>query len=272
MSEKQLVYINMSDIVPNASQPRSTFSEKGLTELADSIRAHGVLEPILVVQTGSYYKVIAGERRYRASRIAGKTKIPAIILKEKDEELWSIAIVENLQRQNLNPIEEALAIKSLIDRYDLTQEEAAATLGRSRPAICNLLRILSLPDEVQALVRAGSLSQGHARALLALPTEKEQIAVAKECVENKWSVHALGEQIQNRASAPAHARKSAVAKAKRQRLGFSPEMRRFVEDLERTFQMPVKVKGDEHKGALVLEYNSIDELQPLYDLIKRLQE
>ena len=121
MNEKELIYIDINDIVPNATQPRATFSEKGLTELADSIRAHGVLEPILVVRTGAYYKVIAGERRYRASRIAGKTKIPAIVLKEKEEELWSIAIVENLQRQNLNPIEEALAIKALIDRYALTQ-------------------------------------------------------------------------------------------------------------------------------------------------------
>lgn len=272
MNEKELIYIDINDIVPNATQPRATFSEKGLTELADSIRAHGVLEPILVVRTGAYYKVIAGERRYRASRIAGKTKIPAIVLKEKEEELWSIAIVENLQRQNLNPIEEALAIKALIDRYALTQEEAAGTLGRSRPAICNLLRILALPDEVQQLVRAGQLSQGHARAILALPNPKAQIAMARQCVDNKWSVHALTQEIQAKTAKPAVKQGKTNGKTKAQSQRFSPEMRRFVQDLERTFQLPVRVKGTENRGELILEYSGVDDLQPLYQLLQRLHQ
>lgn len=268
MSDKELIYIEIADIVPNAWQPRATFSDKGLVELADSIRAHGVLEPILVVRAGAYYKVIAGERRYRAAQLAGLTRIPAIVLKESDKELWSIAIIENLQRQNLNPIEEALAIRTLIEQFDLTQEEAAATLGRSRPAISNLLRILSLPEDVQNLVRQGKLSQGHARALLALATPKEQVDMAILCVARKWSVHALTQEIQahNEKKRPA----SAAARPRSQRQ--SLEMRNFVEDMQRVFQMPVKVKGDEHRGSLTLSYTTLGELQHLYEIIEKLKK
>ena len=269
MSDKELVYINIDDIVPNAWQPRATFSDKGLVELADSIRAHGVLEPILVVRAGAYFKVIAGERRYRAAQLAGLTRIPAIILKENDRELWSIAIIENLQRQNLNPIEEALAIRTLIEQFNLTQEEAAATLGRSRPAISNLLRILSLPDDVQNLVRQGKLSQGHARALLALGTPKEQIDMAILCVARKWSVHALTQEIQ------AHndkKKKPSAGTPKPATQRQSLEMRNFVEDMQRVFQMPVKVKGDEHRGSLTLSYTTLSELQHLYEIIEKLKK
>lgn len=263
----ELIYINMDEIVPNASQPRATFSEKSLVELADSIRAHGVLEPILVVKAGAGYKVIAGERRYRAACIAGLTRIPAIVLKAGERELWEIAIVENLQRQNLNPIEEAQAIQALIEVHHLTQQEAAETLGRSRPAISNLLRILTLPLDVQELVRQGKLSQGHARALLTLSDPQKIVVMANLCVENKWSVHALNEEIA-RANAKGQKKKSKAKKAEPKQ---SIEMRDFVEDMERVFQMPVKVKGDEHRGTLTLHYGSLSDLQRLYDIIEELK-
>ena len=261
----ELIYINMDEIVPNAFQPRVTFAEKGLVELADSIRAHGVLEPILVVRSGVGYKVIAGERRYRAACMAGLTRIPAIVLHKGERELWEIAIIENLQRQNLNPIEEAQAIQSLIEVHHLTQEQAAEALGRSRPAISNLLRILLLPLDVQELVRQGKLSQGHARALLAVKDPNKLVQLANLCVENKWSVHALTQEIARVNAPPKRGKK--VNREPRQ----SVEMRDFVEDMERVFQMPVKVKGDEHRGTLTIHYGSLGDLQRLYDIIEGLK-
>ena len=263
----ELIYVNMDEIVPNASQPRATFVEKGLVELADSIRTHGVLEPVLVVRAGVGYKIIAGERRYRAARIAGLTRIPAIVIKAGERELWEIAIIENLQRQNLNPIEEAQAIQALIEVHHLTQEQAAAALGRSRPAICNLLRILTLPPQVQELVRQGKLSQGHARALLAIDNPNKLIAMANLCVDKKWSVHALTQEIARLNETPCKKGKTARKQAPRQSL----EMRDFVEDMERVFQMPVKVKGDEHRGTLTIHYGSLSDLQRLYDIIEELK-
>jgi ParB family chromosome partitioning protein len=261
----ELIYISMDEIVPNASQPRATFQEKALIELADSIRAHGVLEPILVVRAGVGYKVIAGERRYRAACLAGLKNIPAIIIKASERELWEIAITENLQRQNLNPIEEAQAIQALIEVHQLTQEQAAMALGRSRPAISNLLRILTLPLDVQEMVRQGKLSQGHARALLSVNDPKKIISMANLCVENKWSVHALTQEIA-RINAP-KGKKKKISKEPRQ----SIEMRDFIEDMERVFQMPIKVKGDEHRGTLTIHYGSLSDLQRLYDIIEGLK-
>ena len=262
----ELIYVNMDEIVPNASQPRATFAEKGLVELADSIRAHGVLEPVLVVRAGVGYKIIAGERRYRAARIAGLTRIPAIVIKAGERELWEIAIIENLHRQNLNPIEEAQAIQALIEVHGLTQEQAAEALGRSRPAISNLLRILTLPLDVQELVRQGKLSQGHARALLGINDPKQVIVMANLCVEKRWSVHALTQEIAQLNEAPRKKGKAA-SKAPKQSL----EMRDFVENMERVFQMPIKVKGDEHRGTLTIHYGSLSDLQRLYDIIEELK-
>lgn len=264
MDDKELTYIAITDIIPNATQPRSTFIEKSLVELADSIRAHGVLEPILVARAGTYYKVIAGERRYRAAKIAGLTRIPALVIRKSEQELLEIAIIENLQRQNLNPIEEALAIKSLIDNYQLTQEQAAAALGRSRPAICNLLRILSLPPKVQEQVRQGQLSQGHARALLALNDPAKIEAMADRCIRNKDSVHALTKQIQQ-----LNQRKARPKEADK-RPRFSLEFLALINDMEHAFQMPVTVAGDERKGTLTLQYEGQGDLNRLYDLVQQL--
>jgi len=262
----ELIYIGVDEIVPNASQPRATFPEKALIELADSIRAHGVLEPILVVRAGAGYKVIAGERRFRAATMAGLKRVPAIIIKATERELWEIAITENLQRQNLNPIEEAQAIQALIEVHHLTQEQAAEALGRSRPAISNLLRILTLPLDVQEMVRQGKLSQGHARALLAITDTKKIIVMANLCVENKWSVHALTQEIARLSATPQKKTKKAKREPRQ-----SIEMRDFVEDMERVFQMPIKVKGDEHRGTLTIHYGSLSDLQRLYDIIEDLK-
>ena len=268
--DRQLTYIAVKEVIPNATQPRETFAEKGLIELADSIRVHGVLEPLLVVKAGWGYKVIAGERRFRAACLAGLTRVPAIVLKEEQRELEEIAIIENLQRQNLNPIEEARAVKRLIDRHHLTQEDAAIALGRSRPAVTNLLRILSLPQEVQDMVQQGLLSQGHARALLTLADSRKITAAAKLCVDKKWSVHALNEYISHDTTVKAKAKAKAARSAPRPRV--SPELVNMVEDMQRVFEMPVKLAGDDRKGTLTLTYGSTEDLNRIYRLLELIKE
>ena len=263
MNDHQLTYISIDSIIPSAHQPRATFAEKALVELADSIRVHGILEPLLVISTGTHYQVIAGERRYRAAKLAGLTKLPVIILRGTRRELMEIAIIENLQRQNLNPIEEAQAIQALMETHGLTHEEVARTLGRSRPAITNLLRILALPLDVQLLIQQGKLSQGHARALLAIKAPRQIIVMANLCIEKKWSVHALTQEIEALNAKP-------ISRKKPQPPRRGIEFQSLIDQMERTFQMPIKVKGDEHRGSLTLHYGSMEDLQRIYELLGKL--
>lgn len=189
MSNTSSVKLKLIDIEPNKEQPRKTFDERALNELADSISRNGVLQPLLVrPMTDGSYQLVAGERRWRASRIAGLTEVPVVIKDMSDEQAMEISLVENLQREDLNPIEEAEGLMLLIDRYGLTQDEAAARVGRSRPAIANSLRLLNLPKEVLDLAREGKLSAGHARALLAFPGNQDVISVAKDIIKNDTSV------------------------------------------------------------------------------------
>ena len=183
------VTLKLRDIEPNKEQPRKTFDEKGLQELANSIERNGVLQPLLVrpMADGSY-QLVAGERRWRASRMAGLTEVPVVIKEMSDEQAMEIALIENLQREDLNPIEEAEGLQLLIERYKLTQEEAAARVGRSRPAIANALRLLGLPAEVRALAKDGKISAGHARALLSFDDKAEMLKTANEIQENDLSV------------------------------------------------------------------------------------
>lgn len=183
------VYLKIEDIEPNREQPRTEFDEDALMQLSDSIREHGVLQPILVRPVfGGGYQIVAGERRYRASRIAGLTEIPAIIRELDDLQTMEIALIENLQRENLNPVEEALGYRTLMETHGLTQEEVATAVGKSRPVVANALRILRLPEYVQALVSEGKLSAGHARALAGLEDADVICALAEEIVERGLSV------------------------------------------------------------------------------------
>ena len=185
----QPVKLDIMDIEPNKEQARKQFDEAALSELADSIAQHGVLQPLLVRPIiGGGYQLIAGERRWRASRIAGLTQVPVIIKELTDDEAAVISLIENLQREDLNPIEEAYGFASLIKDFDLTQEEAARRVGKSRPAVANALRLLRLPQEVIDAVREGKLSAGHARALAAIDDEKTAIFVAKTVMEKGLSV------------------------------------------------------------------------------------
>lgn len=269
MKNSEVKYISISDVLPNHAQPRSIFNDKPLQELSESIRTHGVLEPVLVVRESNFYKIIAGERRYRASRMAGLTKIPAIIISGTAEQLSEIAIVENLHRQQLNPLEEAEAIKILMDSNNLTQEQVAVGLGRSRPAVANLLRLLTLPLDIQLLIKEGKLSQGHARTLLSIKDSNAMIMMANRCVEEKWSVHALQAEIE-RLSKVSPKKVSAPKKKVQKRL--SPELEGMVEDMERVFQIPVTLTGDEKKGKLVIEYSTPEEIAVIYDVIQKMKK
>lgn len=265
----EIKYISISDVLPNHSQPRSIFNDKPLAELADSIRAHGVLEPVLVTREGNFYKIIAGERRYRASRMAGMTRIPSIIIAGTPEQLAEIAIIENSHRQQLNPMEEAKAIKAIMDVSGMTQEKVALELGRSRPAVANLLRLLTLPDEIKDMVSQSKLSQGHARMLLSIKDEKAMIAMANRCIENKWSVHALTQEIERLSKVKPKKTTSTSKETKPKRI--SPELENMVSDMEKVFQMPVTLAGDDKKGKLTLEYSSTEELQVLFEILESLK-
>ncbi len=182
--------MRLSEIEPNPDQPRRDFDPEALSQLAESIATHGLIQPIIVRSTGSgeYYEIIAGERRWRASKLAGLSEVPVIIMELDDQKAAQIAIIENVQREDLNAIEEAMAYRSLIDDYGMTQEDLSKQIGKSRPAVANALRLLELPDEVMALVREGSLSAGHARTLLGLKNPTRIIGAANTVVTKRLSV------------------------------------------------------------------------------------
>lgn len=183
--------LRMAEIDPKADQPRRNFDAEALSQLADSIAANGILQPILVRETGERYEIIAGERRFRAARLAGLSEIPALVLEADDEAAAKYALIENLQREDLNPYEEAVAIRKLMDEYGLSQEQVAGSIGRSRSAVANALRLLDLPEDAVKLVTDGTLSAGHARTLLGL-LDKGQIGdVARKCVQSALSVREL---------------------------------------------------------------------------------
>ena len=192
------VTLRISEIEPNLSQPRKEFDESALADLADSIREHGVIQPLLVrpLPTGGY-QLVAGERRWRASRMAGLGEVPVVIRELSDHEAMELALIENLQRQDLNPMEEALGYRSLMEEYQMTQEEVAKAIGKSRPAIANSLRLLALPQQVVDLIREGKLSAGHGRALLALEEESAILEAAQTAVKKHWTVREIEKMAQS---------------------------------------------------------------------------
>jgi len=183
------VTLRISEIEPNREQPRKYFDEEALTELADSIRQHGVIQPLLVrpMENGTY-QLVAGERRWRASRMAGLTEVPVVIKDLSEIEAMELALIENLQRQDVNPIEEAVGFQQLMERYSMTQEQVASRVGKSRPAVANALRLLNLPEQVVAMVQSGEVSPGHARALLKLEDEEQILDIAKKIQKGRYSV------------------------------------------------------------------------------------
>ncbi len=254
------VYLKIEDVEPNREQPRTEFEEEALLQLADSIREHGVLQPILVRPIfGGGYQIVAGERRYRASRIAGLTEIPAIIRDLNDLQTMEIALIENLQRENLNAIEEAQGYRTLMETHGLTQEEVATAVGKSRPVVANSLRILKLPEYVQALVSEGKLSSGHARALAGLEDPDIICKLAEEIVERGLSVR----ETEKLCKPQTEKKKKAPANPSKPHYYAEVEMA-MTENLGRKVTVS-KAKGGKG-GVLTIEFYSDDELTTFANL------
>ena len=196
-SGQEVVYLHLDDIIPNRFQPREVFDERALKELAASIKEHGVIQPIIVRQVNNKYEIIAGERRYKASALAGMTKIPAIVNNLDDKEAAKVALLENLQRKNLNPIEEARTYQKILELDQMTQDSLAKTMGKSQSAVANKLRLLSLPDEVQIALLKEEISERHARALLNVENSEQQKELLSRVINEKMSVRNLEEEIKN---------------------------------------------------------------------------
>ncbi len=258
-----IVQLKTVDVEPNKAQPRKQFEEDKLTALADSIREHGVISPILVTPTKSgTYRIVAGERRWRASKLAGLKTIPCIIRSFEEQTVMELALVENLQREDLNPIEEAEGYKQLMEAFDLTQEEISKRVGKSRSAVANSLRLCNLQKEVQALLIAGELSQGHARALLPVEDEALQISLAERIIKEGLNVRQV-EALVSEIGKP----KSKSGKTT------NPMMQKYYRDVETRLgsQLGTKVKIREgaKKGKIEIEYYSKDDLERILFELRR---
>ncbi len=248
-------------IDPNRNQPRRSFDDAALKELAQSIQAVGVLQPIIVCRSGERYAIVAGERRYRASRLAGLEEIPAIVRDFNEQARLEAALIENLQRDDLNPIEEAMGVKRLMDETGLTQEKTAERLGKSRSALANLLRLLNLPDSVQGLIQAGKLSAGHARALVALENPAKQEKLAQLCVAQGWSVR----QFEKICQAAMQAEPKPIQKPAR-----DPQLKELESLMRNALGLRAKLEGDLNAGKITLTYYSQDDLQRMWDALSRI--
>lgn len=251
----------VNDIIPNKEQPRKTFDEAALQELADSIKQHGVLQPLLVrpLTTGGY-QLVAGERRWRASRLAELKEVPVIIKELSDTEAMEIAIIENLQREDLNPIEEAEGLQALIDKCGFTQEEVATSVGKSRPAITNALRLLRLPEEVRQMTKDGDISAGHARALLAFDNEPMMLECAKQIVDKKLTVRDVEKMVKRSKTS------KIKASSGRARDSFYDEVELALSDALGT---KVKVYNGRNKGTLEIEFYTLDDLKNIANAIAK---
>ena len=249
-------------IEPNPDQPRQDFDEEELQSLSDSIAVHGVLQPVTVRELeNGYYQIIAGERRWRAARLAELSEIPAIIIEADDKKATELALIENLQRQDLNPVEEALGYQSLIDDYGLTQEEAASRVGRSRPAVTNALRLLGLCPEVLERLRRGELSAGHARAVLSLKNEKKQQEAAQKICALGLSVRQAELLCKNMSKEPAPDKEVTLA------VDYVAECEK---SLSKHLGRGVKIINGKRKGKFELEFYGEEDLQTLLDALMRL--
>ena len=253
--------LKISLIQANPSQPRKRFSDEELKELSESIKQFGVIQPLLVKKQGPIYEIIAGERRFRAAKLAGLTEVP-VLVRSYDEKLSrEVSIIENIQREDLNAVEEALAYQSLISEYDLSQEELAERLSKKRTTITNSLRLLKLEEEILNYIREGKLKEGHGRALLAIPEGKKRLALARECVEKKLSVREVEKRSQEQT----------VQKKKKKSL--SGQLSSIFKDLEEKMRenLGTKVKiipKNENKGKLEIEYYSQEDLERIYVLLE----
>ena len=257
--EETIKTIKLIEIEPNKTQARKKFNEESLNELAESIKTYGVIQPIIVEEKDGYYSIIAGERRWRASKLAGLTEIPCIVRNEDEQRVKEISLIENIQRENLNPIEKALGYKELIDNYNLRQQDLADKLGISRTNVTNTLRILNLDKRVIKLAVEGKLSEGHCRSLLAIADPDKQYAAALRIIEKGQTVRDIERTVKNR--------KKIAEKDSR----YEAVYRDIEDSFQSFFGTKVKLSAKKNSGRIVIQYSTNDELERLLDLIKNRQ-
>ncbi|MEX2221977.1 MAG: ParB/RepB/Spo0J family partition protein [Candidatus Rokuibacteriota bacterium] len=255
-SQSSAVELPIDSIIPNPTQPRKDFDDKALRELSASLAQSGVLQPVVVRRLGDGYQLIVGERRWRAAKLAGLIRIPAVVREASDAQSLELALVENLLREDLNPMEEAEAYQRLLAEFGWTQEELAQRVQRDRSSIANCLRLLKLPDLIQADLRASRLTMGHARALLSLTSPSEQLKLREEILTHSWSVRATEEGVQAKRE-----------KSPRRPLRRSPELAAVEDSLRVALATRVRLVGSERAGRIEIVYSSREELDRLAELI-----
>lgn len=258
--KNSIIEIKITDIEANEMQPRKNFNDETLTDLSESIKEHGVVQPIIVRKFGNSYQIIAGERRWRASRMAGKRTIPAIVKECSNLEVMELALIENLQREDLNSIEEAQAYKSLIEEYKMTQEEISKKIGKSRPAIANSLRLLQLPQEIKNMIEEGKVTQGHARALLAIGGEKKQLEMAEKIINQQLNVRQIEKLVKD-----TKGKKKKVASPN----NYQIEINQLEERLKAALGTKVTIQHKNNKGKIEIEYYSNEDLDRILDLLEK---
>ncbi len=256
--------IDIKLIDPNKNQPRKTFDANSLKELAESIKQHGIISPIVVNDQGGRYMIIAGERRFRASIIAGLRTVPVIIKNYTARQIKEVSIIENLQREDLNPIEAARAIKELMEEYNFTQETVADRIGKSRPAIANTLRLLTLSPEVISLIEKNKLTAGHARCLVVINDKDMQVKLAYAAQDNKMSVRELEKAVKEYLNPKANKPKKVQEQ--------SIELKELIINMQRTFATKVSAIGNDRKGRIYIDYYNRDDLDRICELIEKLRE
>lgn len=259
---KDFFNVNIEKLYANPGQPRKIFNEESLNELADSIRIHGIIQPLIVVKREDKYMIIAGERRYRASQLAGLSAVPVIIKEYNDSKIQEISLIENLQREDLNPIEAAQAISKLMREHSYTQEAVAERLGKSRPAIANTLRLLNLPVEVREYISNGLLSAGHARALVVLNDPAAQIKIAAQAAANNMSVRDIENAVKKFLNPPPEKPKAPP---------ISAELSELVSLMQRVFATKVTAVGNDNKGRIYIDYYTRDDLERIYEDINTIK-
>ncbi len=253
---EQIEKLKITEVEPNRNQPRKNFDEEALEELADSIKRYGVIQPIIVVKKDGYYEIVAGERRWRASKKAGLTQIPAIVREGDDRKNKEIALIENVQREDLNAYEKALGIKELMEEYTLTQQQVSEILGKSRSSIANTVRILNLDPRVLELVKQNKLTEGHARSLLAIEDGDKQYQMAKRLLETGASVRDVEKKVQQK------------KKMKKEDQKYEAIFRDIEDSFQGFFGTKVKLEAGKRRGKIIIEYASNDDLERILELIK----
>lgn len=260
-SDSGITQIKMSLIEPNKNQPRKSFDKEKIEALANSIKENGLIQPIIITPSkGGMYKIVAGERRWRAGKKAGLKEIPAVVRDYSDEQVAEIALIENLQREDLNPIEEAIGYKVLLEEFNLTQELIGKRIGKSRSAVANSLRLLSLEEQIQKLLVSGEISSGHARAILSVEDNDLRLALSKRIIEDNLNVRqaeALAKQLQKKPAAKKTVKKSA----------FDIELEKIQNDLSSNLGTKVKISHTDKKGRIEIEYYGNDDLERILNLI-----